>query len=120
VNLLTNAVQYGRGPIEVHGRAADGSGQVVVRDHGDGVPAEFVPRLFDRFSRANGAAGLGAGLGLFIVDQLLRANGGAAGYQPTPDRGAGIALDFELAGAAAGSRPAAGTLVTARGPASDR
>ena len=120
INLLTNAVKYGREPIEVHGRVVDGSGQIMVRDHGDGVPAEFAPRLFDRFSRADGAAGLGAGLGLFIVDQLLGANGGAAGYQPTPSGGAGIVLELELAEPAAGSSPDAAVLVTARGAVSDR
>jgi PAS domain S-box-containing protein len=120
VNLLANAVKYGREPIEVHGRAADGSGRLLVSDHGDGAPAEFVPQLFERFSRADGAAGLGAGLGLFIVDELLRANGGAVAYQPTPSGGAGIGFELELAGSAAGSRPDAAALVTARGAASDR
>ena len=62
---------------------------ISLRDHGEGVPPEFVPRLFDRFSRA--ATGIaatvgGTGFGLYLVRQLALANNGDASYaraQPT-------------------------------------
>jgi hypothetical protein len=97
VNLLTNAVKYGEPPFEVSAERVGASGRIVVRDHGPGVPDDFVPLLFDRFTRASGAAGLGAGLGLFIVDQLARANGGAIRYEPRGPRGARFLLEVELA-----------------------
>src|SRR5262249_55209200 len=51
-NYLDNAFAYGRPPIDVRAQAE--GGQVVVRvcDHGPGVPEEFVPELFERFTRA--------------------------------------------------------------------
>lgn len=91
-NLLTNAVKYGAPPITVS-CAQVGEDHVTVRvtDQGEGVPADFVPQLFDRFTRADSArsgAQKGTGLGLFIVRRLLEANGGTIDYQP-PTPGAG-------------------------------
>jgi signal transduction histidine kinase len=51
-----------------------------VKDEGEGVPAEFAERAFERFTRADEArAGGGAGLGLAIVAAIARAHGGRAG-----------------------------------------
>jgi PAS domain S-box-containing protein len=97
VNLLINAHKHGRPPIRVDIRADGGAARIVVRDHGPGVAAEFVPHLFDRFSRADGAAGVGAGLGLYVVDQVMRANGGSVRYQ-SAEPGACFVLELDLAG----------------------
>ena len=59
--------------------------EVRVLDHGPGVPPKFVPRLFDRFARADTAATKaqkGTGLGLSIVRGLVEANDGLARYEP--------------------------------------
>ena len=69
--------------------AADGV-DISVRDHGDGVPAEFVPHLFGRFARADTPASRtkkGTGLGLYIVRQLAEANGGTIAYANHPTGG---------------------------------
>jgi signal transduction histidine kinase len=83
-NYLENAFIHGRPPIEV--RAAERAGwiDVEVYDSGPGVPAEFLPHLFERFSREPDAAQRteGSGLGLWIVRNLARANGGEARYEP--------------------------------------
>jgi two-component system sensor histidine kinase MprB len=76
-NLLDNAVKYSPpgAPIEVSVR----EGEVVVADHGPGIAAEDLPRIFDRFYRAATArAKPGAGLGLAIVREAAEAHGGRA------------------------------------------
>jgi signal transduction histidine kinase len=61
-----------------------------VRDHGPGVPPEFVSRLFTKFSRADTSttwATQGKGLGLAIVKGLAEANHGDARYQRNEPNG---------------------------------
>jgi signal transduction histidine kinase len=88
VNLLVNADKHGARPIVVEcAGSADGWVEVRVIDAGPGVPAEFVPKLFDRFSRAAPSAA-GAGLGLAIVESLARLDGGEVFYRPGPQGGA--------------------------------
>jgi signal transduction histidine kinase len=89
-NLLSNAVKYGAPPMELRGRTGPATVEITVRDHGDGVPADFVPRLFDRFTRADTPAcraRKGTGLGLYIVRQLAEANRGTVAYGDHPDGG---------------------------------
>jgi PAS domain S-box-containing protein len=82
-NLLGNAARYGAAPVEVTAARGGDRAEIRVRDHGDGVPAEFVPHLFERFTRAGtGATVPGSGLGLFIVRRLVEASGGTVEYEP--------------------------------------
>ncbi len=79
-NLLANAIKFTRhGSIEV--RLAEGEQEVrlTVSDTGAGLPAEELPRIFERFYQApvSGArSGEGAGIGLSLVSDLARAHGG--------------------------------------------
>ncbi len=64
---------------------------VEVRDHGPGLPAELLPRAFDRFSRADPSPSRhrgGAGLGLAIVWTIVAAHGGTVTLADAPGRGA--------------------------------
>lgn len=94
VNYLENAFAYGAPPIEI--RAAEQAGGVEIRvcDNGPGVPEEFVPSLFERFSRSSNAQREteGSGLGLWIVRRLARANGGDAYFEPGEEGGACFCL----------------------------
>ncbi|MGA4849770.1 HAMP domain-containing sensor histidine kinase [Streptomyces sp. G5(2025)] len=75
VNLLDNAVKFGPpgSAIEVALR----EGELTVRDHGPGIPAEELPHVFDRFWRSPTARSLpGSGLGLSIVARTVRQSGG--------------------------------------------
>jgi signal transduction histidine kinase len=94
-NLLTNALRYGEPPIEVRTRWSEVVDLVVV-DHGPGVPDEFVPLLFDRFSQAEGTSPKrqGAGLGLAIAKSYAVALGGDVRYEPAEPSGA--CFHFEL------------------------
>jgi len=96
-NLIENAVRHGAGtvtvvvePLETAGsRAVRDAGEgiaVSVRDEGDGVAPELVPRVFRQFWRAKRRSG--AGLGLYIVKGLVEAHGGAITVQGAPEGGA--------------------------------
>ncbi|BCJ47729.1 hypothetical protein GCM10010168_20880 [Actinoplanes ianthinogenes] len=80
-NYLENAVAHGRPPIAVRAAQAAESVEIRVCDAGPGVPSEFVPRLFERFARAAAPGTAGSGLGLWIVRNFARANGGEAWYE---------------------------------------
>ena len=80
-NLLTNAVRYGRPPIQVSAERRDRHLRIRVDDCGPGVPAELQKRLFERF--AAGGTGEGTGLGLAIARAYARAHGGDVMYDPT-------------------------------------
>jgi hypothetical protein len=80
-NLLSNAVKYGRegGGIRVTGSSGSAGANFAVRNEGQGFTAEQKSRLFEKFSRLNGAAAphaRGTGLGLFITRKIVEAHGG--------------------------------------------
>jgi signal transduction histidine kinase len=102
-NLLSNAIKYGAPPVEVVVTEEDGFAQVMVIDHGAGVPEEFRDKLFGQFTRAPGVRVNGMGLGLFVVRSLTEVQGGRAWYDPLP--GGGAAFCFTLPLAVAPVRP---------------
>jgi diguanylate cyclase (GGDEF)-like protein/PAS domain S-box-containing protein len=82
VNLLTNAYRYGGPNIVVKICSRDGQAFVEVRDDGPGVADEYVPRLFDPFTRGgNGNQPPGSGLGLAIARELARSTDGDLTYE---------------------------------------
>jgi signal transduction histidine kinase len=92
-NLVDNALAYGSGAVVLFARARDEIVELHVADDGPGFPDEFVPRAFDRFSRADEARGRGGtGLGLSIVDLIARAHGTGAGAANRPGGGADVWL----------------------------
>jgi PAS domain S-box-containing protein len=98
VNLLSNALRHGAPPIEIDVVAGAGTVEVRVRDRGPGVPAEFLPRLFDHFARADPSSHSGTGLGTAIAHGLARINGGDLGYEPNQPTGACFVLTLPVAG----------------------
>ncbi|MEK6791149.1 MAG: ATP-binding protein [Deltaproteobacteria bacterium] len=93
VNLLDNAIKYtGTGGRVVVSAAADGSSwvRVDVSDTGLGIPAADIPRIFERFYRADKARSRelgGTGLGLAIVKHIIVAHNGRLGVESTPGKG---------------------------------
>jgi signal transduction histidine kinase len=93
-NLITNALRYGRAPIRVTADRRNGQLQVAVEDRGDGVPSEFVPRLFERFSRSDPSRRRtgGTGLGLAIAHSYAEAHSGELRYREARPHGARFEL----------------------------
>jgi two-component system, OmpR family, sensor kinase len=77
-NLVENALRHGTGTVRLRAFECDGHVELHVTDKGGFDPA-FLPRAFERFTRADDArGGNGTGLGLAIVDVIARAHGGSA------------------------------------------
>jgi two-component system, OmpR family, sensor kinase len=92
-NLVDNALRYGAGTIRLEGAVGNDSVVLRVSDAGDGFPPEFLPRAFDRFSRADESRVRGsAGLGLALVEAVARAHGGRATAANSPGGGAVVTL----------------------------
>jgi signal transduction histidine kinase len=93
-NLITNAFRYGQPPVIVSAERTDHHLRISVEDRGRGVPAEFVPDLFERFSRSEGsrASATGTGLGLAIARSYARAHGGDLIYEDAQPSGARFRL----------------------------
>lgn len=92
---LDNALKYGRPPVVVSSCVIDHVVELRVCDDGDGVPDEFVPFLFEKFSQAS--TGLtrtarGLGLGLSVARGLARLQGGEVWYEHPPGGGACFAV----------------------------
>ena len=78
-SLVDNALTHGAGAVRLEAARVDDSVVLRVSDEGPGFPEDFLPRAFERFSRADEArTGGGAGLGLAIVAAVARAHGGHA------------------------------------------
>jgi signal transduction histidine kinase len=82
-NLLVNATRHGRPPILLAAEQRDRHIRISVADHGEGVPDEVRPRLFERFE--HGSGGSGSGLGLAIARAYARAHGGDLVYDDAGD-----------------------------------
>jgi two-component system, OmpR family, sensor histidine kinase MprB len=92
-NLVDNAVKWSP-PGEAVELSLEG-GALSVRDHGPGFDEGDLPRVFERFYRADGARGLpGSGLGLAIVRQAAEAHGGSAEAANAPGGGALLRVSF--------------------------
>ena len=92
-NLIENAVVHAppRSEVTVSTRA---DGSIDVSDHGAGVSQEDRERIFERFWRGKAAASHGAGLGLAIVAEIMKAHGGSARVDAGPEGGAVFTLVF--------------------------
>jgi signal transduction histidine kinase len=94
-NLVANALAYGAGTVELALRLRDDDVEFHVLDEGAGFESEFIPRAFDRFSRADEARGSGGtGLGLAIVELIADAHGGSAGLANRDGGGADVWLSL--------------------------
>jgi len=93
-NLVTNAFRYGAPPVTVRAEQTDRHFRLSVEDCGRGVSAEFVPNLFERFSRSEGSrpGTVGTGLGLAIARSYARAHGGDLLYEDASPHGARFML----------------------------
>jgi two-component system sensor histidine kinase MprB len=105
-NLIDNAIKWNPPGGAIHVAVADA--HVSVTDHGPGIADEDLPHIFERFYRAPAARGMpGAGLGLAIVGNVARANGGTIAVRTGRD-GSTFTLAFPADPRAAEVVPRAG------------
>jgi signal transduction histidine kinase len=105
-NLLSNAVKYSPqgGPVEVSLTERSTRLEITVRDHGVGIPATELPRLFDRFFRASTSAGIaGTGLGLHIVRQFVQCHGGTIRVESQEGEGTSVIVKLPVLHPGSGS-----------------
>lgn len=100
-NLIDNAVKYSHpgGEVTVRAVASETEVQIAVQDHGCGIPAEHLPRLFERFYRVDEARSRelgGTGLGLSIVKHIARAHGGRVTVESRVGEGSTFTLHLPL------------------------
>lgn len=104
-NLVENAVKYSPdgGPVKLHlGLEPTADGQLAavrVEDQGIGIPAEDLPRIFQRFERGHNATGLGipgTGIGLSYVLEVIDAHGGRVMAESVEGRGSTFTLLLPL------------------------
>jgi two-component system, NtrC family, sensor histidine kinase KinB len=88
-NLIGNAIRYGPagGTVTVRAIPLEGALRFEVIDQGPGVPPDYQQAIFDKYVRVPGAAAGGAGLGLFIAREIVRAHGGEIGVDCAPGGG---------------------------------
>ncbi len=114
-NLIDNALKYGgeQRPVEISARRVDrvptaagqalpgGAVAVAVRDHGEGIAREHLPRLTERFYRVDTARSRtlgGTGLGLAIVKHIVNRHRGALTIDSTPGEGSIFTVYLPVAG----------------------
>jgi signal transduction histidine kinase len=97
-NLITNAFRYGDPPVRIQAERRDRHFRLAVEDSGGGVKPDFVPHLFERFTRSQESkqAADGAGLGLSIAQSFARAHGGDLIYEAVQPNGARFELVLPL------------------------
>ena len=93
-NLVGNALEHGRPPVRVLVTASSEEVVVVVNDAGAGIAPDHLPRVFDRFYKADPArpGGRGSGLGLAIARENARLHGGDLTVASPPGAGATFTL----------------------------
>lgn len=124
LNLLSNAFKFTMsGQIEVSLKSAGRTVELSVHDTGSGIAAEELPHIFERFYRVSGAQGRsyeGSGIGLALVQELVKLHGGTTRVSSEPGRGSTftVSIPFGFAHLPADDISAARTLAsTATSPA---
>jgi len=100
-NLLSNAIKYSPegGQIVVTSRRDGANAEVSVRDHGQGIPAEFATRIFGRYERYDGGKRqpVGTGLGLAITQQIVQLHNGRIWVESEPGDGSDFKFTLPIA-----------------------
>jgi PAS domain S-box-containing protein len=111
LNLLSNAFKFTHaGEIVVALRVAGPDVELSVRDTGAGIPEEELPRLFERFHQIRGVRGRtheGTGIGLALVQELVKLHGGSIHVESTYGRGSTFVVSVPMGEGAGGADQAA-------------
>jgi len=109
-NLTENAIKFtDTGTVWLSAGLHDGRARVTVRDSGRGIPPDALPHIFERFYRADPARSRhveGTGLGLAVVNNIVRVHGGTIGVDSEAGAGTTFTVDLPLDRPSAPSPPA--------------
>ena len=98
-NCVVNAVAHGAAPFRLQAVALDGEIEFRVLDSGEGIPPEFIPQLFEQFTRGPTAPQIrGSGVGLAAARCLAEVNGGRVSYAPNTPTGSVFSVTLPAAG----------------------
>lgn len=88
-NLISNALRHTPrgGAVTLSAAPAGPKVRFEVSDTGEGIPREYLDRIFERYFRVPGHGPGGVGLGLYLVRELVQAHGGAVGVESSPGQG---------------------------------
>ena len=97
INVLDNALKYSApgGSVTLTLQAEGDSAVLRVRDQGRGIPPEDLDRIKEKFFKASNAV-YGSGIGLALVDEIMRASGGSAALESTLGVGTTVILKLPL------------------------
>ncbi len=99
INLLDNAVKFtpAQGKIAIKAYMDAGWVRIDVKDSGVGIPAEFLPRIFERFFRVDKSrtGDTGTGLGLAIVKHIIHAHQGRIDVESAPQQGSTFSISLK-------------------------
>jgi len=105
-NLVDNALKYSpanSGPVRISLASGPSEARITVTDHGPGIPADEADRVFEKFYRSPSATGTrGAGLGLYIVKQIVESHGGHVQVRPGSPGGSEFVIALPVDSARAG------------------
>jgi signal transduction histidine kinase len=96
-NLIENALRFtpDKGQIKVSTMRLNGAAEIIVEDNGSGISAEHLPRIFDRFYRADASrSSAGTGLGLSLVKSIVDLHRGKVSARSELGQGTVVALTF--------------------------
>jgi len=98
-NLVANAAAHGAGdqPVTVRTEGDAAEFRISVHNHGQPIPPELLPRLFEPMARGQDAGSKGVGLGLYIVREIARAHGGRVEASSTAETGTTFSLHLARA-----------------------
>lgn len=101
VHVIDNAIKYtpDGGTIAIDAHEDDGHTVVEVRDSGIGIASDHLPLIFDRFYRVDSdltSSVGGSGLGLYLVNSLVRAHGGNVGVRSEPGKGSTFTIKLPV------------------------
>jgi signal transduction histidine kinase len=101
LNLLSNAMKYSGDSRDIDLRLAAKNRQAVIQvtDHGVGIDPEEQKKIFEKFYRVRSPENdrtAGSGLGLALVDHIVRAHGGQIRVESTPGKGSSFSICLPL------------------------
>ena len=93
-NIIDNAVNYSEHArtLAISGQTAEATIRLEVHDRGPGIPADELPRVFDKFFRGRQARTGGSGLGLTIARRIIRDHGGHLEIDSLPGQGTTVRI----------------------------